>query len=340
MKPVYKIALPIAILSVMNIALGAAVAETKVTPAKVTPTPVKQNPPLQLVPVFTPALLKTFTNSYSKIVGTNFTKNQNQQISQRLRREWFTNLGLRSSVLQIVSLEPQLNRGIAKETEQIRARIIPTLRQQVLDGDTDTLWLLSYYDAQPKNWLANGTIPLTQMTADTSADALCFMVNEIVGKQIASPDSKLKSAISAKLVAEYPTLSNPIKQELSKLTLSWLRFKQTEWIRRGEDFREEMRLHWGQSLEAYIPEIRSMVKLRRDRLAKLKADPQNTWTALSPTQKTNLIQQSQPGFQQLVSKSIPVMPTTIPLIRYTSTMQLGTAIASSPTRYPLRIKVK
>jgi hypothetical protein len=370
MKIAYKIALPIAALSISGGILGVAIAQTKptqikpkvvapipsvkpTTPTKLPiptklPTPAKSptvierakpNPPLKLVNNLTPALLGSFTKSYGKIIGTNLTPKQQNAIAAKLRREWQLNLGLRSSVIQIANFENQLNRNNLAETEQIKTKVMTDLRQQVLDGDSDALWLISYYDKNSKNWLVKGASPLTQMTADTAADALCFMVNEVLGKPTISADSQLKKAVTTKLIAEYPTLAPSVKSELSQLTMSWLRFKQTEWIRRGEDFREEMRVHWGQNLEPYIPELKAMLKLRQERLARLKAEPTNNWYALSPERKTNLIQLSQLNFQQTVKKSI-VPVASVPLTQYLNTMSFGKTIATSPTRYPLRVKVK
>ena len=179
-----------------------------------------------------------------------------------------TNLGLRNTVTQTIALEPQIVNGTAAERSQLQARLVGNLRQQVLDGDTDALWLVTFYDASAKNWLAPGQPPLTRMTTDISADALCFMVNEVMGKSVATPDPKLKNAIAIKLTAEYAKIPVTTKQELSQLPTNWLKFKDSQWFRRGDDFREQMRVHWGQNLEAYIPELREISKLRRDRMAK------------------------------------------------------------------------
>lgn len=328
---------------------------TSPTPTKATPpsttfpasttTPIPQaspnnpkSPPLVAVPVLAPTTLKNFTNLYGQVLAVKFTPNQQQKISQRLSREWMTNMGLRNTVTQTLALEPQIVNGTPAERTQLQAKLVDNLRQQVLDGDADALWLVSFYDASPKNWLAPGRPPLTRMTTDISADALCFMVNEVMGKSVATPDLKLKNAIAAKLTAEYTKIPADIKQELSRLPANWLTFKDSEWFRRGDDFREQMRIHWGKNLEAYIPEIREMSKLRRDRLAKLKADPNTQWDRLNSIQRQAALQKTDLDFQNTV-RAIP-QSKTVQLNNYINTMQVASAIGNSPTRYSLRLKVK
>ena len=302
------------------------------------PAATPNSPPLVAVPALTPATLKNFTNLYGQVLAVKFTPNQQQKISQRLSREWMTNLGLRNTVFQTIALEPQIVSGTAAERTQLQAKLVGNLRQQVLDGDGDALWLVSFYDASSKNWLAPGKPPLTRMTSDMSAEVLCFMVNEIMGKSVVSSDTKLKNAIATKLTAEYDNVPANTKRELSRLSADWLTFKDSEWFRRGDDFREQMRIHWGQNLEAYIPEIREMSKLRRDRLAKLKADPNIQWTQMNSIQRQAALQKSDLEFQTSVRTLAPVK--TVQLNNYINTMQVATAIGNSPTRYPLRLKVK
>jgi hypothetical protein len=323
---------------------------TKATPAsKTTPAPVANpapiaspasgnNPPLVVVPPLTPQILKNFPNLYGQLIEVKLTPNQQRKIGQRLNRDWMTNLGLRSNVMQTLALEPKILRGTPTERNQLQARLIGNLRQQVLDGDTDSLWLVSFFDASAKNWLAQGEPPLTRMTTDMSADALCFMVNEVMGKQLASPDSRLKNSIANKLTTEYASIPPNVKQELSRLPAAWLKFKDGEWIRRGEDFREQMRVHWGQNLEAYIPEVRAMSKLRTDRLAKLKADPTAPWDKMNSLQRQAALQKPDLEFQNGTRTLAQVK--TVQLNNYIDRMQLANAIGNSPTRYSLRLKVK
>jgi hypothetical protein len=294
--------------------------------------------PLVAVPILTPAILKSFTNIYGEVLAVKFTPNQQQKIHQRLSKEWMTNLGLRNTVIQTIALEPKIQQGTPAERSQLQATLIGTLRQQVLDGDTDALWLVSFYDAVPKNWLAPGKPPLTQMTADMSADALCFMVNEVMGKSVATPDSKLKNAIATKLTAEYAKIPTDTKQELARLPTAWLKFKSTEWAQRGDDFREQMRIHWGRNLEAYIPELKTMSKLRRDRLAKLKTDPSIQWDRLNPIERQTALQKSELDFQASIRTLAPVK--TVRVDNYINTMEVASSIGNSPTRYPLRLKIK
>ena len=176
---------------------------TKVTPANpatpptVQPAATTNNLPLVIVPNLTPVTIKSFTTLYAQVLAVKFTPNQQAKISQRLNREWVTNLGLRNTVTQTIALEPQILRGTPAERKQLQTKIVANLRQQVLDGDADALWLVSFYDAAPKNWLAPGKPPLTRMTSDMSAEVLCFMVNEVMGKSVATADIKLKDAIAA-----------------------------------------------------------------------------------------------------------------------------------------------
>jgi hypothetical protein len=325
------------------------------TPTKATPpsttipastsTPIPQaapnntkSPPLVAVPVLAPTTLKNFTNLYGQVLAVKFTPNQQQKISQRLSREWMTNMGLRNTVTQTLALEPQILNGTPAERTQLQAKLVDNLRQQVLDGDEDALWLVSFYDASPKNWLAPGRPPLTRMTTDISADALCFMVNEVMGKSVATPDLKLKNAIAAKLTAEYNKIPVDTKQELSRLPANWLTFKDSEWFRRGDDFREQMRIHWGKNLEAYIPEIKEIGKLRRDRLAKLKADPTVQWDRMNSIQRQAALQKTDLDFQN-AARAIPQIKA-VQLNNYINTMQVASAIGNSPTRYSLKLKVK
>jgi hypothetical protein len=325
------------------------VSPTKTTaPTPATPTNIPTyNPPvsktsnslpLVAVPTLTPATLKSFTNLYGEVLAVKFTPNQQQKIQQRLSREWMTNLGLRNTVVKTLAMEPQILNGTPTERSQIQSTLVGTLRQQVLDGDTDALWLVSFYDAAPKNWLAQGKPPLTQMTTDISADALCFMVNEVMGKSVATPDGKLKNAIATKLTAEYAKIPADTKQELSRLPTAWLTFKNTEWVQRGDDFREQMRIHWGQNLEAYIPELKAMSKLRRDRLAMLKADPNIQWGRMNSIQRQGALQKSELDFQTSVRTLAQVK--TVQVSNYINTMEVASSIGNSPTRYPLRLKIK
>ncbi|MCY7368752.1 MAG: hypothetical protein LH474_11445 [Chamaesiphon sp.] len=321
----------------------------KTTPLKpVTPvsTPTYNPPaaktakiiPLVAVPTLSPTTLKNFTNLYGEVLGVKFTPNQQQRIEQRLNREWMTNIGLRNTVTKTMAMEPQILRGTPAERNQLQATLVGNLRQQVLDGDRDALWLVSFYDAAPKNWLAPGKPPLTQMTTDISADALCFMVNEVMGKSVATNDSRLKNAIATKLTAEYANIPANTKQELSRLPSAWLTFKENDWARRGNDFREQMRVHWGKNLEAYIPELKEINKLRGDRLAKLKADPNIQWDRSNSIQRQAALQKSELDFQASV-RALP--PTkTVQLNNYISTMDVASSIGNSPTRYPLRLKIK
>ena len=302
------------------------------------PATTPTNPPLVAVPSLTATTLNSFTTLYGQVLAVKFTPNQQQKIQQRVNREWMTNLGLRNTVLQTIAMEPQILRSTPAELSQLQAKLVGNLRQQVLAGDSDALWLVSFYDASPKNWLAPGKPPLTQMTSDISAEALSFMVNEVMGRSVATSDSKLKSAIATKLTAEYASIPANTKQELSRLPANWLTFKDSEWFRRGDDFREQMRIHWGKNLEAYIPEIKEISKLRRDRLAKLQADPNIQWNRMNSIQRQAALQKSEPEFQISV-RALPLVKT-VQLNNYINTMQVASAIGNSPTRYSLRLKVK
>jgi hypothetical protein len=315
---------------------------TKVTPTTtVTPTTLPAtnpqpataplNPPLVAVPPLTPATLKNFTNTYGQVLGVKFSPNQQQKIAQRLSKDWMTNLGMRNTIFQTIALEPQIAKGTPAERTQLQTKLVANLRQQAIDGDTDALWLVSFYDALPQSWLAPGKPPLTRMTSDMSADVLCFMINEVMGKSVATADTKLKNAIASKLTAEYAKISVDTKQELSRLPTNWLTFKTGQWIRRGDYFREQMRVQWGQNLEVYLPEIKEISKLRRDRLAKLKADPKIQWNKLSSIQRQGVFQKSELEFQTSLKTLPPV--TAVQLTNYINTMQVGNTIGNSPTRY-------
>jgi hypothetical protein len=294
--------------------------------------------PLVAVPNLTPAILKNFTNVYGQVLAIKFTPNQQQKIQNRLSREWMTNLGLRNIALQTIAMEPQLTNGTPEDRYLLQAKLVGNLRQQVLDGDTDALWLVSFYDAAAKNWLAKGQPPLTRMTTDMSAEVLCFMVNEVMGKSVVTADSKLKNAIAAKLTGEYANIPANTKQELSRLPAAWLTFKNTDWLQRGDVFREQMRIHWSQNLETYIPELKEMSKLRRDRLDKLKTDPLVQWDRSNTIQRQAALQKSELQFQT----SVRTLPPTKPVLlsNYVNTMQVGNAIGNSPTNYSLKLKVK
>jgi hypothetical protein len=319
------------------------------TPAAKTPVPTTTTPasaptitptqPLVLVPPLTTATLKNFTNLYGKVLEVEFTPRQQQKIQQRVTRDWMINLGLRNTVNQTIALESQILNGTPAERTQLQSKLVSNLRQQVSDGDTDALWLVSFFDASSKNWLAPGQPPLTRMTTDISADALCFMLNEIMGKSVATPDLQLKNAIATKLASEYPKVPTSTRQELSKLPANWLRFKDSEYFRKSDDFREQMRVHWGQNLEAYIPEVREITKLRRDRLTKLKADPTVKWSSLNAIQRQAAIQKTEIDFQASL-RTLPQVKI-IPLTSRVPTMQIAKAVGNSPTSYStVKLKVK
>jgi hypothetical protein len=311
---------------------------TTTTPAS-TPTSTLTPPPLVLVPPLTTATLKNFTTLYSKVLEVEFTPRQQQKIQQRLTRDWMLNLGLRNTVSQTIAQETQIVKGTPAERTQLQTKLVANLRQQALDGDTDALWLVSFYDASSKNWLAPGQPPLTRMTTDSSADVLCFMLNEIMGKSVATPDLQLKNAIATKLTAEYPKIAASSKQEFAKLPANWLKFKENEWFRKGEDFREQMRVHWGQNLEAYVPEIREITKLRRDRLTKLKGDPTIKWSSLGSVQRQAALQTTEVDFQNSL-RTLPQIKT-VPVTTRIPLMQVAKAVGNSPMSYSsVKLKVK
>ncbi len=294
--------------------------------------------PLVAVPPLTPQILKSFPNLYGQLISVKLTPRQQQQISQRMNKDWMTNIVLRTTVMQTLAMEPKILRGTPAEKNQLQTKLISDLRQATLNGDPDALWLVAFFDASSKNWLAPGQPPLTRMTSDISADALCFMVNEIMGRQVATPDSNLKNSIATKLTAEYPQIAPRIKQELSRLPAAWLRFRDDEWSRRGEDFREQMRLHWAKNLEAYIPEIKAMSKLRSERLARLKADPIAPWDKMNSLQRQSALAKPDLIFQNAV-RALPQIQT-VQLNNYIDKMPLANAIGNSPTRHSLRLNIK
>ena len=116
--------------------------------------------PLVAVPTLTPGTVKTFTSLYGQALAVKFTPNQQQKIQQRLNQEWMTNLSLRNTVMQTIAMEPQILSGTPDERNRLQTKLVGNLRQQVLDGDAEALWLVSFYDASPKNWLAPGQPPI------------------------------------------------------------------------------------------------------------------------------------------------------------------------------------
>jgi hypothetical protein len=307
------------------------------TPPPVSPTTAPtapKAPPLVLVNTLTPQTLKNFTNLYGQLLVVKFTPTQQQTIQGRLSKEWMTNLSLRQNVEQTLAMEKTIVRGTPAERSQLQAKTVSKLRHQVLDGDVDSLWLVSFYDAIPKNWVVAGDPPLTRMTTDIGADALCFMVNEIMGKSVATNSAQLKNSVMAKLKLEYKELPVATKQQLSRLPANWIKFKTNEWYALGDEFREEMRVYWGQNLEAYIPEIRDITNLRRERLARLKNDPINSWAQMNSLQRQVALLKPDADFQNGLRKFDRVTP--ILLNNYVSTLDLGKSIGTSPTRYPVK----
>jgi hypothetical protein len=306
--------------------------------ALIAQTSPPKSPPLVLVPQLTSQNIDKFINTYGKLMAVKFTPTQKQQIKERLQKEWTINLGLRRDVLETLALEPELTRATPAERDRLQAKMAGELRQQVLEGDRDALWLLSYYDTVPSHWLAKGQPPLTRIMADMSANALVFMVNEIMGKSVASNNAELKNAIAKKMTAEYATLPPNVKRELSRLPLAWLQFQQSDWATRGEDFREEMRVHWGQNLEAFIPEIRAVSKLRRDRLNKLKTDRTKPWYGMDSIGRQAALNKTDAAFD----KAVAALPNVakLSLSSYVNNMQVGKSIGNSPTRYAQKLNVR
>ncbi len=304
------------------------------------PTPPKVNqPPLVLVQTLTPQILKNFTKLYGQLLAVKFTPTQRQNIQERLSKEWMTNLVLRQNVTQTTEMEATIVNGTPTERTQLQTKTVGKLRQQVLDGDVDALWLVSFYDGVPKNWLVADNPPLTRMMTDSGSDALCFMINEIMGQTVATNSSQLKNSVAAKFKDEYPDLSPAIKQELSNLPLNWLKFKGNKWYAAlGDEFREEMRVYWGERLSEYIPELRDMTKLRRDRLEKLKNDPIESWDKMNPLERQVALQKTDLEFQNGLKAF--ARQTPIQVNNYISVMDLGTAIGVSPTRYPVKPAAK
>jgi hypothetical protein len=302
------------------------------------PAPKVVQPPLVLVSTLTPKVLKNFTKLYGQLLAVKFTTAQQQNIQERLSKEWMTNLVLRQNVAQTEAMAATIVKGTPAERSQLQSKTVGKLRQQVLDGDADALWLVSFYDAAPKNWLVADNPPLTRMTTDSGSDALCFMINEIMGQTVVTNSNQLKNTVAAKFKDEYPELSPAIKQELSKLSPTWLKFKTSQWYALGDEFREEMRVYWGQKLEVYIPELRDMTKLRRDRLERLKNDPTNPWDAMNTLQRQVALLKPDLDFQN--GQKMFARQTPIQLNNYISVMDLGTAIGVSPTRYPIKSAVK
>jgi hypothetical protein len=310
---------------------------TTTPPAPPAP-PASTVPPLVLVTTLTPQTLKNFTKLYGQLLAVKFTPTQQTNIQQRLSKEWMTNLGLRQNVTQTLAMEKTILRGTPTEINQLQAKTVGKLRQQVLDGDVDALWLVSFYDAIPKNWVVAGEPPLTHMTTEIGADALCFMVNEIMGNSVAANSTQLKNSVAAKLKLEYKDLPPVTKQQLSKLPANWIKFKNNEWYAMGDEFREEMRVYWGQNLEAYIPEIRDMSKLRRERLARLKSDPTNPWEQMNSLQRQVALLKPDVNFQNGLRMFAKLTP--IQLNNYVSMIDMGKSIGTSPTRYVARPNAK
>jgi hypothetical protein len=326
---------------ILSILCATSLTMTMITPVMTTTppsAPPPTSPPLVLVTTLTPQTLKNFTKLYGQLLAIKFTPTQQTNIQQRLSKEWLTNLGLRQNVTQILAMEKTILRGTPTEVTQLQAKTVSKLRQQVLDGDVDALWLVSFYDAVPKNWIVAGEPPLTQMTADIGADALCFMVNEIMGKPVASNSTQLKNSVAAKLKIEYQDLPTATKQQLSRLPANWIKFKNNEWYAFGDEFREEMRVYWGQNLEAYIPEIRDMSKLRRERLARLKSDPTNPWEQMNSLQRQVALLKPDVNFQNGLRMFAKLTP--IQLNNYVSMIDMGKSIGTSPTRYVARPNAK
>jgi hypothetical protein len=325
---------------ILSILCATSLTMTMITPVMTTtpPSAPSSTPPLVLVTTLTPQTLKNFTNLYGQLLAVKFTPTQQKNIQQRLSKEWMTNLGLRQNVTQTLAMEKTILRGNPTEVNQLQAKTVGKLRQQVLDGDIDALWLVSFYDALPKNWIVAGEPPLNRMTTEISADALCFMVNEIMGKPVATNNAQLKNSVTAKLKLEYQDLPIATKQQLSRLPANWVKFKNTEWFALGDEFREEMRVQWGQTLEAYIPEIRDMSKLRRERLARLKSDPTNPWEQMNSLQRQVTLLKPDVNFQNGLRTFARLTP--IQLNNYVSMIDMGKSIGNSPTRYAVKSNVK
>lgn len=328
----------LSILSVIS-SLVTTITPVMTTTPPVTTAPKVTQPPLVLVNTLTPQLLRNFTQLYGQLLSIKFTPAQQQNIQERLSKEWMTNLVLRENVNQTTAMKATIINGTSTERTQLQSKTVGKLRQQVLDGDADALWLVSFYDAAPKNWLVADKPPLTRMATDSGSDALCFMINEIMGQTVVTNNSQLKNSVAAKLQDEYPNLDPAIKQELSKLPLTWLRFKNNQWFAAlGDEFREEMRVYWGEKLSPYIPELTDMTKLRRDKLDRLKNDPTNPWDKMSPLDRQVAIQKPDPVFQN--GLKMFARQTPIQLNNYISVIDLGTAIGVSPTRYPVKPAAK
>ncbi len=304
----------------------------------VTTPALTATPPLVLVTTLTPQSLKNFTKLYSQLLAIEFTPAQQQNIKQRLSKDWMTNLGLRQSVTQTLAMESTIVGGTPAQRAQLQTQTVAKLRQQVLDGDADALWLVGFYDAAPKNWLVAGDPPLTRMTTDSSAEALCFIVNEIMGKPLATNSSQLKNSVAAKLKTEYAALPTSTKQELSKFPTTWLKFKNLEWYTASDDFREEMRVYWGQKLEAYIPEIRDMSRVRRERLARLKSDPSHPWEQLNSLQRQAALLKPDVNFENGVRMFARLTP--IQIDKYIGVIDVGKTLGTSPTRYAVKANIK
>ncbi len=332
---------------ILSILSATSLTMTMITPVMTTTPPpappttapaAPKVPPLVLVSTLTPQTLKSFTNLYGQLLTVKFTPAQQQNIQGRLSKEWMTNLVLRQNVTQTLAMEKTILSGTPTEVAQLQTKTVSKLRQQVLDGDVDALWLVSFYDAVPKNWLVAGEPPLTRMTTDIGADALCFMVNEIMGKPVATNSAQLKNSVAAKLKLDYKDLPPSTKQQLAKLPANWTKFKNTEWFALGDEFREEMRVQWGKNLEAYIPEIRDMTNLRRERLARLKADPTNPWGQMNSLQRQVTLLQPDVTFQNGLRMFARLTP--IQLNNYVSMIDMGKSIGTSPTRNIANSNVK
>jgi hypothetical protein len=329
---------------ILSILCATSLTMTMITPVMTTTPPLTapptatKTPPLVLVSTLTPQTVKNFTNLYGQLLTVKFTPAQQQNIQGRLSKEWMTNLGLRQNVTQTLAMEKTILRGTPTEVTQLQTKTVSKLRQQVVDGDVDALWMVSFYDAVPKNWVVAGEPPLTQMTTEIGADALCFMVNEIMGRAVATNNTQLKNSVTAKLKLEYKDLPASTKQQLSRLPANWIKFKNNEWYALGDEFREELRVQWGQNLEAYIPEIRDMTNLRRERLARLKSDPTNPWGQMNSLQRQVALLKPDVTFQNGLRMFARLTP--IQLNNYVSMIDMGKSIGTSPTRYAVNSTVK
>lgn len=155
-------------------------------------------------------------------------------------------------VVQVVQQQVELAKLDAQQRGFVRVKVEPELLAQMRSQPNEPMakWALAVYESSHKA-IAAGTPPLTRQSTDAFLEALFFMAGEVAGQQ-AVPDQNLKDDWAKSLAANYPKMTNELKQQIAGMPLFAAAMRVT-WPTLSNDEKAQYRAQWAEQLKALLP---------------------------------------------------------------------------------------